>query len=54
MRYHNPYDTIDAMWIQDCSHCDGPNDIEAEVHESGGEVKWDCEHCGEKFTAVWQ
>ena len=39
-------------WTQDCSHCDGPNEVEGEVDSRyGGEIDWTCEHCGEEFTA---
>lgn len=39
-------------WINDCTHCDGPNEVEGDVDSRyGGEIDWTCEHCGEEFTA---
>jgi len=39
-------------WTYECSHCDGPNEVEGDVDSRyGGEIEWTCEHCGEEFTA---
>jgi len=46
------WNDITHTWTNDCSHCDGPNEIEADVDSRyGGEVEWTCEHCGKEFTA---
>lgn len=46
------WNDVDHSWINDCTHCDYPNEVEGIVDSRyGGEVEWVCEYCGETFTA---
>lgn len=49
------WNDVDLVWTQDCSHCDGPNEIEASVDPRyDNKVDWDCEHCGKTFVATYE